>query len=82
MRQFVQRCINSPQTTKHQIDLQERIKTADKTYLMLQKLFGNKNISIKIELILKNTITDKCLTYTSENWILTNRDRRQINIFE
>ena len=29
---------------KHQIDLQERIKTANKTYFMLQKFFGNKNI--------------------------------------
>jgi len=30
---------------------------------------------------LKNTI-DKTLTYVSENWILTKRDRNQLNIFE
>jgi hypothetical protein len=33
-------------------------------------------------LILKNTIIDKTLTYTSETWILTNKDRKQLNIFE
>jgi len=30
---------------KHHIDLQERIKNANKTYFMLQKFFRNKNIS-------------------------------------
>jgi hypothetical protein len=30
----------------------------------------------------KNTITDKTLTYASEIWILTNRDRKQINYIE
>jgi hypothetical protein len=33
-------------------------------------------------LILKNTIIDKTLTYPSETWILTKRDRKQLNIFE
>jgi hypothetical protein len=32
----------------HQTDLQERIKNANKTYLMLQKFFKNKNVSKKI----------------------------------
>jgi hypothetical protein len=41
-----------------------------------------ENISKKLKLILKNTIIDKTLTYTSETWILTNRDRKQLNIFE
>jgi len=36
---------------------------------MLQKVFKNKNISKKLQLRLKNTITDKTLTYTSETWI-------------
>jgi hypothetical protein len=31
---------------------------------------------------LKNTIIDKILTYTSEIWKLTKRDRKQMNIFE
>ena len=31
---------------------------------------------------LKNTIIDKILTYASENWKLTKRDRKQMNIFE
>jgi hypothetical protein len=49
---------------------------------MLQK----KNLKIKTsekpKLRLKNTIIDKTLTYTSETWILTKRDRKQMNIFE
>ena len=49
---------------------------------MLQIFFGNKNISRKIKLRLKNTIIDKTLTYASENWILKKRNRKQINIFE
>jgi hypothetical protein len=37
--------------------------------------------SKKLKLILKNTIIDKTLTYASDTWILTKRDRKQINIF-
>jgi hypothetical protein len=33
-------------------------------------------------LILKKTIINKTLTYTSETWILTKRDGKQLNIFE
>jgi hypothetical protein len=55
----------------NQIDLQERIKYASKTYFMLQKFFINKNIPQKLNLILKNTIIDKILTYASEIWLLT-----------
>jgi len=36
----------------------------------------------KLKLRLKNTIIDKTLTYASETWLLTKRDRKQINIFE
>jgi len=57
----------------NQIDLQERIKNANKTYFMLQKFFKNKNISKKLKLRLKNTIIDKVLTYASETWTLTKR---------
>ena len=67
---------------KHQIDLQEKIKTANRTYFMLQKCFRNKSVSRKLRLRLNNTIIDKSLTYTSETWILTKRDRKRINIFE
>ena len=42
-----------------QIDLQERIQNANKTYFMLQKFFKNKNISKKLKLGRKNTIIDK-----------------------
>jgi len=44
--------------------------------------FRNKNISKKLQLRLKNTTTDKTLTYASETWILTETHRKQINIFE
>jgi len=66
----------------HQIDLQERIKNANKTYFMLQHLFKNKNVSKKLNFRLKNTIIDKMLPYASETWILTKKDRKQLNIFE
>jgi hypothetical protein len=33
-------------------------------------------------LSLKNTIIDKTLTYASETWTLTKRDRKQLNVFE
>jgi len=65
-----------------QIDLQERIKIANKTYFILQTNFRNKNISNKLKLRLKNTPRDKTLTYASETWMLTERDRKQINIFD
>jgi len=49
---------------------------------MLQKYFKNKYISKKLKLRLKNTIIDKVLTYASETWTLTRRDRKQLNVFE
>jgi hypothetical protein len=49
---------------------------------VLQKLFKNKNVSKKIKLILKNTIINVTLIYTSETCTLTKRDRKQLNIFE
>ena len=53
------------------MDLQERIKYANKTYLMLQIFIENKNLSKKLKLRLKNTIIDKTLTYASETGTLT-----------
>jgi hypothetical protein len=40
---------------------------------LLQKFFRNKNISKKLKVRLKNTITDE--TYASETWIPTKRER-------
>ena len=40
----------------NQIDLQERIKNANKTYFMLQKFFKNKNISKKLKLRLRTQL--------------------------
>jgi hypothetical protein len=65
----------------NQIDLQERIKNANKTYFMLQTFFKNKNISKKLKVRLKNTVIDKTLTYASETWTLTEKDRKQLNSF-
>ena len=39
-------------------------------------------MSKKLRLRLTNIITDKVLTYTSETWALTKRDRKQLNVFE
>jgi len=44
--------------------------------------FKNGNISNKLKLRLKNTTTDRTLTYASETGTLTERDRKQLNIFE
>jgi len=46
------------------------------------KSFRYKNIYKKPKLRLNNTTIDKTLTYASETWTLTKRDRKQINIFE
>ena len=53
-----------------------------KHILCHKNFFKNKNVSKKLKLRLKNTITDKTLTYASETWTLTKRDRKQLNIFE
>jgi hypothetical protein len=45
-------------------------------------LHNCKNISKKLKLILKNTIIDKTLTHASETLTLTNRVRKQLQIFE
>jgi len=49
---------------------------------MLQHFFKNKNISQKLKLRLKNIIIDKTLTYASETWTLTKRDRKQLKVLE
>jgi len=41
-----------------------------------------KKISKKLKLGLNNTTIDKMLTYASETWTLTKRDRKELNIFE
>ena len=48
----------------------------------MNKFCKNKNIPKKLKLRLKNTIICKTLTYASETWMLTKRDRKQLNIFE
>ena len=37
---------------------------------------------MKLKLRLKNTTIDKTVTYATETWTLTKRDRKQLNIFE
>jgi hypothetical protein len=63
----------------NQIDLQERINNANKTYFVT--IFLNKNISRKLKLRLKNTIIGK-ITHASETWTVTKRDRKKLNVFE
>jgi len=74
-------CVMLNEDNNHQIELQERINNANKTYFIIHKFFRNKYISKKLKLRLKNTIMDKTLTYAPEIWILTTRERKQINIF-
>ena len=49
---------------------------------MVQNILEIKMYLKKLKLRLKNTIIDKTLTYTSETWTLTERDRKQLNLFE
>jgi len=49
---------------------------------MVQNILEIKMYLKKLKLRLKNTIIDKTLTYTSETWTLTERDRKQLNIFD
>jgi len=49
---------------------------------MDRKFFKNKNISKKLKSRLKNTTIDRTLTYALENWTLTERNRKRLNIFE
>jgi len=52
-------------------------------HILCYKFFlKSKNISKKLKLRLKNTTTDKTLTYASETCTLTERDRKQLNISE
>jgi hypothetical protein len=57
----------------NQIDLQERIKNANKTYFMLQNFFKNK---IKIKEHNNRQNVNICIRHLE-----TNRDRKQMNIF-
>jgi len=49
---------------------------------MLQYFIKNENISKKLKLTLKNTTIGKMLTHASETGTLTQRDRKQLNVFE
>ena len=51
-------------------------------HILCYKFFKNKYESKKLKSILKNTTIDKVLTYASETWTLTKRDRKQLNVFE
>jgi len=53
-----------------------------KHFLFYKNFLKIKKISKKLKLRLKNTTIDKTLTYASETWTLTKRDRKQLNIFE
>ena len=49
---------------------------------MWENFFKNKNVSKTLKLRLKNTTIDKTLTCAAETGTLTDRDRKQLNIFE
>ena len=70
------------------IDLRAAVHLFLKTFCSIKHTLCYKNfLQIKIylkkpKLRFKNTITYKTLTYASETWILTKRDRKQVNISE
>ena len=51
-------------------------------HILCYRNFLKIKTSKKLKLRLKNTIIDKVLTYASETWTLTKRDRKQLNVFE
>jgi len=51
-------------------------------YILSYKKILKIETSKKLKLRRNNTIIDKTLTYASESWTLTKRDRKQLNIFE
>ena len=57
------------------------LRLKNTTTFMLQKFFKYKNVTKKLERRLKNTTTDKTLTYAPETETLTERDRKQLDIF-
>ena len=58
----------------NQIDLQGRIKNANKTYFMLQNFFKNKNTSKKLKLNLKNNNNRQSVNICIRN-LDTNKER-------
>jgi hypothetical protein len=57
----------------------QNLLCATKLTLCYKTFSEIKNV-LKLKLRLKNTIIDKTSTYASGTWILTKRDRKQIEI--
>jgi hypothetical protein len=51
-------------------------------HTLCYNFFSKIKTYLKPKLILRNTITDKMLIYTSETLTLTKRDKKELNIFE
>ena len=66
------------ENNKKEFEIQERLKNANKAYFMLQNILKSKNIKIHI----KNSVINKILSYGSEAWSLTKKERSQLNVFE
>ena len=66
----------------NQIGVKRKNKKILTKHILCYRNFLNINISKKLKLSLTNTIIDKMVTYESENWTLTKKDREQLNIFE
>jgi hypothetical protein len=67
---------------KKDFEIQERIKNANKAYFMLQNIFKSKNIPKNTKIRIKNSVINKILSYGSELWSLTKKERLQLNVFE
>ena len=49
---------------------------------MVQNILKSKNISKNIKIRIKNSVINKILSYGSELWSLTKKERLQLNVFE
>ena len=70
------------ENNKKEFEIQERLQNANKAYFMLQNILKSKNISKNIKIRIKNSVINKILSYGSEAWSLTQKERLQLNVFE
>jgi hypothetical protein len=64
------------------VSLKSFIKDANKTYFMLQKKFLEIKIYLKTKVKTKEHNNKQNVNICTRNWILSKRDRKQINVFE
>lgn len=63
-------------------DIQHRMVQGQKSIRLLNSLLWSKNIRLETKMTIYKTIVEPIMTYGSENWQLTSKDRRSIGATE